>query len=228
MSRDDESASSPAEPPSPDLLAIQRKTEKQLQRDRMWTRSAARDPDLAAALKLSEEIEFLAEMLNGGWSTARRRQRIRALRILVRRFGRLGAKHIINLTADVSMLDLRLTLAPRTDKERHDRGWERRRIDREIEDARLLSAVHRYREDGMADDDAIFAAAKEVLGRVSGGIAGAKKAMTRARTRAIQRKYVDPFGPFVATLMGGHVCEPKIKVADLRGPGRPKITTTRK
>lgn len=163
----------PPAPPSEDLIAIQRRAAAQLRSDRMWQRSIAHDPALAAAVKLQEEIAFLAEMLNGRWPVSRRREQFRALRILVRRFGELGARHMINLVADVSMLDLRLILRSRTDEERHDGGRERQRLEQEIEDARLLLAVHRNRADGMCNQEAIEAAASEVLGRVT--LEGAKK-----------------------------------------------------
>lgn len=222
MARDERRGVDPPTP-SPDLIAIERRVARQLQRDGIWERSIARSPDLAAALKLNEEIDFLADMLNGGWGIARWGERSRALRILIRRFGRLGARHMINLVADISPLHLRLILRERTNKERDDGGRERDRIDREVEDARLEATVRRNRAKGLNHADAIFEASKEVLGR--GGIEGAKKAMTRARHRARERGYVDPFAPFTATLLGGRAEEPDIKVADLARPGRPKNTT---
>jgi hypothetical protein len=216
----------PAEGPSPDFVALKQVVASQLEIDRRWKRDIARNPELAAAIKLSEEIDFLAEMLNGGWESARPRARFRALRIVLRRFGRLGSRHMINLVADVSPLNLRLILRERKAKERDDAGRRRRKIEQELEDARLEAAVRRNHAKGMDHETAVFEAAQEVLGRISGGVEGVKKAMIRARRRARQRGYVDPVAPFIASIMGGYVGEPEIKVADLPRPGRPKKIAT--
>jgi hypothetical protein len=211
--------------PSHDLIAITEQVKKQLLLLKMAERSMARDPDVAAVVELNGDVNLLAEMLKVDWHEAPLRQRCRALRILVRRFGNLGARHMMNLAADVSPLRLRLVLRERTDVERCDGGEERKRIDREWKDARLEAATRRHRSNGIAYEDALLKAAKEVLGSISGGAEGVKKARTRAAARAQERGFVDPTAPLAAVYLGAPV-EPQVTVADLPRRGRPRKNRT--
>lgn len=214
----------PPEGPSDDLAAIKRDVASQDRTELIWKRSMARDADLAEAMRLQEEIDFLAGILAlesrpkqpGAW--------FRAKRILVRRFGRLGAGHIIRLLAPVVPDGLRLILRERTNKELEDGGKNRRRVEREWDDFLLAQEVLRNRENGMGHDEAIWAA-METLARTSRGFEGAKKAMTRFRRRAKERGYVEPYVAVTARLLAVPLEEPEFKVADLPGPGRPKIPT---
>lgn len=216
MPADDEAS----KPPSRDAKVIAERVQRQRRFDRFWQQSLERKPRLAAAVELREEFELLAAIASGGYH--RPKQLREAARILVRRFGALGSRHLIASMLEDADTPYRLILRKRANAERPDKGKTRQAIDQDWEDYRFLEAVEKQRQEGTSRDEAIEAVQRKFDLPLT--IEGGKKVLARARKRARERGYADPYAPFKAAIIGGPY-EPDIKVEDLPRRGRPKNAT---
>jgi hypothetical protein len=212
-------------PISTDIGSISRAVARQRRFEAYVQRAAERNPRFKVADELLRDLDFLSSYASLPGFAARPGKRFRMLRILVRRFGALTARYLLLMAAEVSDTHFRIVLQERKDKERPDRGRSRRNFQRAVEDYELLLAVQRQeRLYGLSGEAAIKAANKE-LNQVTRGVDGAKKALKRARRDARERGFADPMAAFLPMFLGLSVDEPPLKVADLRGPGRPKKGT---
>lgn len=207
---------------SPDATVIRRAIARQRRLEAYLQAASEQDSELKAAEELRSDFEFLASCATLSRYATRPRNQIRLRRILIRRFGALGARYLLLCSANVSDTHFRIILRERNDQEKPDGGRSRRNLRRDVADYELLSAVMRQeRVHGLTGDAAIKAALKD-LSRVSRGVEGAKKALNRARKNARERRYADPMATFLPMFFGFPVGEPALKVAELRGRGRPK------
>jgi hypothetical protein len=192
-----------------------------IRHDRFWRDASTRNPSLADAIEFQADLESLSRIASREWSKLPRRLRADALRILIRRFGKLPTRLLLAAAMSVSPSPVRLVLRARNDRELPDAGRQRREFERDYRDARLLVAFEAHRAAGLTHYDALTAAARE-LGALSRGIDGVKKALNRARGRARKRGYVDPLAPSRAIARGGRVKRVKVRVSQLLKRGRPK------
>jgi hypothetical protein len=216
MPTDDEAT----DPRSADAKIIAELARARSQSDHRLNEATKRNPRLAAAIELQHEFEFLAAVATGEYSRPYHRRK--AARILVRRFGALGARHLIASMLPVGHSEYRLILKPREDAERRDRGGIRREVEQQWQDYQLLEEVLKQREKGLSPGPSIEAA-QRILGRPI-TVEGGKKALARAQNMARKRGFADPFAVFKAAILGG-TYEPGIKLGDLPRPGRPKKAT---
>lgn len=215
MARDPKRAAS-----SRDAIEIRRAAELRIWHEQFWRDAAARNPALGNAIEFQADLEFLGGVAGRRWSDVPRRLRTRTFRIMLKRFGKLPTRQLLEATSGESDSPIRLILRPRADRELRDGGRRRREFERDHQDARLLVAFEEHRARGLAFHEAMEAAAEE-LGALSRGADGLKKALTRARRRARQRGFVEPLAPVIAAITGS-AKDPTIQVTDLSARGRPK------
>lgn len=190
-------------------------------REELWRGASARNAGIAKALELAAEVNDLGRLLDAGWKEARFIQRFKALRRLFRRFGKFGTRYVIGLASPVSSNEFRLELRPREARNQTDRGLSQKRVQLEIKDSVFLTAVYKHRAAGLPEDEALLAAAIEVRGGISNGVAGARKSLGRAQKASRARGYVDPLAPIHAYVTGQALQKPIVDVGDLRSRGRP-------
>ena len=205
---------------SSDEVAIDRAAADRTWHERFWRDAQARNASLAEAIDFQADLEFLSYLASREWSDTPRRLRTRALRILLRRFGKLAIRQLLAAAKSVSPSPVRLTLRVRRDSELPDGGRSRREFERDYEDARLLLAYEGHKAAGSAHEEAMAAAARDV-GTFSRGAEGVKKALNRARKRARKRGFVEPLAPVLAAWTD-QVEQPRLRVAELATRGRPK------
>lgn len=222
---------------SDDLRAIRRDMEMHRLSDELWQRLY---PDGDRFRREFEEVAKAAQ----DWEGAIYAQRFRALRSLVRRFGREDTYLLTLMAAPKSQQDWVLNVRKREKAEKLDGGKRRKDWEREHWDYIIGREVVERISAGQAKKDAI-AAVKEDY-RLGNPIAikpvgdfpplilkrevrplpadegkghGMDKILNRFRRAARERGYVDPFA---ASSITGFPREPDLKLSDIPGRGRPR------
>lgn len=213
---------------SPDLKAIRRDTERSRLAEQIW-RQVYPDGDT-----LARDFEQLA-IAAQNWKAATYGQRFRALRILVKRFGRQDAYRLVHIAAPSSMQDWRLIIRKRKSAEMTDGGkrdndferdWKAQRVGYEIYEriaagqskAEAIEAVKEDYRTGapypQIGDFPVFHRPKLALPDKD----GIDKLLATFRRNARKRGYIDPHAPYCGSPLAR---EPKLKLSDIPGRGRP-------
>lgn len=170
------------------------------------------------------------------WAAATSLERFRALRILVRRFGRLDAFTMTLLAAPKSMQDWTLNIRRRKHSEKLDGGKRDREFEREWLAQKIGREVYQRMAAGQSKSDAIKAVKDDYRTRAPypqiGGfpifyrpklnlpdVAGIEKLLAIFRRNARKRGYVDPSAPYLGSPVAR---EPGLKLSDIPERGRPR------
>lgn len=217
---------------SADLKAIRRDAEMNKLSGELWQRLYP-DGD-----RFRREFDSVAEAAQN-WDSATYAQRLRALRILVRRFGREDTYLLTLMAAPKSHQDWMLQLRARKDSETIDGGKRRKDWEREHWDNRIGREVYERIKQGLSKPEAIAAVKEDyrlgnpIVRESCGDFPalswkrevrhlpsddGMEKILNRFRREARRRGYVDPFA--VSSIVGPR--EPDLKLSDIPGRGRPR------
>lgn len=222
---------------SDDLKAIRRDMERHRLSEELWRRLYP-DGD-----RFRREFERVAEAAQD-WAGATFAQRFRALRCLVRRFGREDTYLLTLMAAPKSHQDWMLQIRGRKDSEKLDGGKRRKDWEREHWDYVIAREVYERMKAGQSKSEAIAAVKEDyrlgnpivtkqvgdfppfILKREvrhlpadDGKNNGIDKMLGRFRRAARERGYVNPFA---ASSIIGFPREPDLKLGDIPGRGRPR------
>lgn len=214
---------------SPDLKAIRRDTEMNRLAEQIW-RQVYPDGDT-----LQRDFEHLANAAQD-WKAATYGQRFRALRFLVKRFGRQDAYRLVQIAAPSSMQDWRLIIRKRKRSEKADGGKRDSDFDRDWLAQRIGEEVYQRIAAGELKADAIRAVKEDyrtgapyprnegfpVLHRTKldlPDVDGIEKLLGVFRRNARKRGYIDPHAPYFGSPVAR---EPTLKLSDIPGRGRPR------
>lgn len=211
---------------SDDLRAIRRDTQMQRFSEKIW-----RDAFLDEG-KFQREFDQVA-IAAQDWANATYGERIRALRILMSRFGHRNTYLLTHLGAPKSMQEWSLKIRKRLASEMSDGGKRDRTFKREELAQRIGEEVYRRIANGESKADAIEAVKEDyrlgapypkcenfpVLHRPKLNLPdadGIEKLLAIFRRNARRRGYVEPLAPMI-----GIASEPRLKVSDIPKRGRP-------
>ncbi|WP_170001992.1 hypothetical protein [Pseudopontixanthobacter vadosimaris] len=169
------------------------------------------------------------------WDAATPSERLRALRVLVKRFGRLDAFTLTLLAAPKSMQDWTLSIRRRKHSEKLDGGKRDREFEREFLAQRIGKEVYERMAAGQSKSDAIEAVKKDYRTGASYSqignfpafnrpkldlpdLDGIEKLLAIFRRNARKRGYVDPYAPH--SLVDPR--EPDLRLSDIPKRGRPR------
>jgi hypothetical protein len=222
---------------SEDLRAIRRDIERNRLSGELWDRIY---PDGDQFRRDFDKVAKAAQ----DWDVASYADRFRALRILMRRFGREDTYLLTLMAAPKSHQDWKLQLRKRKDTEKTDRGRRHKNWEREHWDHIIGREVYERIKAGQSKSDAI-AAVKEDY-RLGNPIAlkpvgdfpplilkrevrhlpaddgknnGMDKILNRFRRAVRARGYVDPSA---ASGIIAYAREPDLKLSDIPSRGRPR------
>ncbi len=214
---------------SPDLKAIRRDMEMSRLGEQIW-RQVYPDGDT-----LQRDFEQLANAAQD-WKAATYGQRFRALRILVKRFGRLDAYRLVQIAAPSSMQDWRLIIRQRKSSEMTDGGKRDNDFERDRKAQRIGSEIYQRIAAGESKADAIKAVKEAyrtgapypqiegfpILRRPKLDLPdadGIEKLLAIFRRNARKRGYIDPHAPYLGSPVAR---EPTLKLSDIPRRGRPR------
>lgn len=214
---------------SDDLKAIRRDMEMARLSQDAWKRLFPDDD------RFRRDFELVATTAQD-WEAAKFGQRLRALRILVKRFGLENTYLLTLMAAPKSMQSWILSIRKRKDSEKSDGGKRDREFEREDLAQRIGEEVYQRMAAGQSKDNAIkgvkedyrtgapyppigdflaFNRPKIILPDTD----GIEKLLGIFRRNARRRGYVDPNAPYYDS----HVArEPDLKVSDIPKRGRPR------
>ncbi len=214
---------------SDDLKAIRRDMEMHRRSQEMWQHLY---PDGDSFRREFEQVAAAAQ----DWGGATYEQRFRALRILVKRFGREDAYLLTLMAAPQSKQSWMLSVRQRKDSEKSDGG--KRDHEREREDLaqRIGKEVYQRMAAGQPKVDAIKAVKEDYrtgapypqIGHFPAfnrpklnlpDVDGIEKLLGIFRRNARKRGYVDPFAPYLGFPVAR---EPDLKISDIPKRGRPR------
>lgn len=214
---------------SDDLKAIRRDLEMHKQSEELWQYLY---PDGDTFHHEFEAVALAAQ----DWEAATPTQRFRALRVLVRRFGKLDTFRLALLAAPKSMQEWSLKIRKRKRSEKSDGGKRDEGMKRDHWDYVISKEVYSRMKAGESKDDAIAAVKEDYrtgAPYASSGLFpplnrpvrhlperdGIEKWLNRFRRKVEERGYVDPYA---ASGLTGIAREPDLKVADIPKRGRPR------
>lgn len=214
---------------SPDLKAIRRDMEMSRLGEQIW-RQVYPDGDT-----LQRDFKLLANAAQD-WKAATYGQRFRALRILVKRFGRQDAYRLVQIAAPSSMQDWRLIIRKRKSSEMTDGGKRDNDFERDWKAQRIGSEIYQRIAAGESKADAIKTVKEAyrtgapypqiegfpVLRRPKldlPDVDGIEKLLAIFRRNARKRGYIDPHAPYLGSSVAR---EPTLKLSDIPGRGRPR------
>ncbi|GAA5045595.1 hypothetical protein GCM10023208_00230 [Erythrobacter westpacificensis] len=168
------------------------------------------------------------------WDAATSLERFRALRILVKRFGRLDTLTLTLLAATKSMQDWTLSVRRRKRSEKSDGGKRDREFEREFLAQKIGREVYQRMAAGQSKSEAIEAVKYDyrtgapypqigsfpVFYRPKLNLPdmdGIEKLLAIFRRNARMRGYVDPSAPYSL----GVLREPDLRLSDIPTRGRP-------
>lgn len=214
---------------SDDLKAIRRDMEMHRRSQEMWQHLYP-DGD-----RFRREFEQVA-VAGQDWDGATYEQRFRALRILVKRFGREDAYLLTLMAAPKSKQSWMLSVRRRKDSEKSDGGKRDREREREDLAQSIGEEVYQRMKAGQSKDDAIKAVKEDyrtgapypqigdfpAFNRPRLNLPdadGIDKLLRIFRSNAQRRGYVDPFAPYQGSPVAR---EPDLKISDIPTRGRPR------
>lgn len=214
---------------SDDLKAIRRDVEMYRRSQEMWQHLY---PDGDRFRGEFEQVAVAAQ----DWGGATYEQRFRALRILVKRFGREDAYLLTLMAAPQSKQSWMLSVRQRKDTEKSDGGKRDRERQREALAQRIGEEVYQRMVAGQSKDDAIKAVKEDYrtgapypqIGDFPTfhrpklnlpDVDGIEKLLGIFRRNARMRGYVDPYAPYHGFPVAR---EPDLKVSDIPQRGRPR------
>lgn len=214
---------------SADLKAIRRDTEMNRLSQEIW-RQVYPDGD-----SLGRDFEQLADAAQD-WTAATPRQRFRALRVLVKRFGKQDAYRLVHIASPTSMQDWRLLIRKRKGSEKPDGGKRDNDFERDWLAQRVGKEVYQRIAAGELKADAIRAVKEDyrtgapypqiegfpVLHRPKldlPDVDGIEKLLAIFRRNARRRGYIDSHAPYLGSFVAR---EPKLKLSDIPVRGRPR------
>lgn len=215
-------------PESGDLKAIRRDIDRQVLFDETWKRTGSYDDHLY------REFAIVAHAAQN-WRAAAFGDRLRALRILVKRFGRTDAILLTALSAPKSMQPWHLSVRQRKPAEKTDGGKNDNKVEQDHLDYVIGKEVYQRMKAGQSKEEAVEAV-KEAYRTgapypsVEGGFPAFNrpirqlpegpaidKWLNRFRRESLKRGYVDPSA---ANRFDGKPREPDLKLADIPKRGR--------
>ena len=169
------------------------------------------------------------------WDAATSLERFRALRILVKRFGRLDTFTLALIAAPKSMQDWTLGIRKRKRSEKSDGGKREREFEREFLAQRIGKEVYERMAAGQSKPDAIEAVKEDYrtgapypqIGNFPTfsrpkldlpDLDGIEKLLAIFRRNARKRGYIDPYAPH--SLVDPR--EPDLRLSDIPKRGRPR------
>lgn len=212
---------------SDDLKAIRRDRDQHLLWGEFWHSSF---PDEA---NFHQEFENVASAAQD-WEAATYFERIRALRTLLRRFGRNNTSLLAIMASPRAGHPWRISVRPRKDSEKPDRGKRHRKRKREELAQRIGMEVYDRMAAGQSKIEAIKSVKEDYrIGAPYPSIGnsppvyrpritlpdtdGVEKLLTIFRQEAKKRGYVDVYASLKPIAQ-----EPRLKLADIPTRGRPR------
>lgn len=215
-------------PESDDLKAIRRDIERRIQLDEFLAGSGS-DHGL-----FSEDFAKVAAAAQD-WNAASFGARLRALRILVKRFGRRDTFHLTSLAAPTAMQPWRLIVRQRKPAEKADGGKGDKNAEQDHWDYVIAKEVYGRMKAGQSKAAAIEAVKEAYRAgapypAAEGGFPpfnrpfrhlpegeAIDKWLNRFRHEALKRGYFDPFAAYYSN---PNPREPELKLADIPKRGR--------
>lgn len=214
---------------SNDLKAIRRDMEMHRSAQEMWQHLHL-DGDV-----FRREFEQVAHAAQD-WGAATYGQRFRALRILVKHFGRKEAYLLTLMAALKSKQSWVLSIRQRKDSEKSDGGKRDRRLNREDLSHRVAEEVYQRMSAGQSKEDAIKAVKEDYrtgapyprIGDLPThhrpridlpDVDGVEKLLGIFRRNARKRGYIYPLAPYLGFPAAR---EPDLKISDVPKRGRPR------